>query len=281
LRNPKRRFCYGTTPLWRVAADASARPDQYGPNRDRRQGSQLAAAAKAAARGQSVDIGALEEALVSTRQSVNDFKALCEYEAARAEKLTAVAAIATLKSKHDRLQKAMEAEDAKFAEVRDAFQARYRKLELEFREIDREVDAATAARNWLTDYRNAKGALGDQYREAVDAEQAARAVVDGINRRMGELRRNIKSADSDIAQLTASWEREITAPKVITVRRDGHPLSKRMPADMAEKVDTLDRRKKRLAAELTEVEKSLPAAEKAVVAAEAKVADFKKKQLTP
>ena len=242
---------------------------------------QLAAAAKAAARGQTVDIGSLEEALVSTRQSVGDFKALCEHEVARAERLATFSKLAAAKRKHEQLQKAMDAEDAKFTEIRDAFQARYRKLELEFREIDREVDAANAARNWLTDYRNARGALGEQYREAVDAEQAARAVVDGINRRMGELRRNIKSVDSDIEQLTASWQREITAPPTITVRRDDHPLSKRMPADMAEKVDALDRKKKRLAAELAEVEKSLPAAEKAVAAAEAKVAEFQKKLLTP
>jgi hypothetical protein len=242
---------------------------------------QLAAAAKAVARGQTVDIGGLEEALASTRQTVGDFKAICEHESARTERLATFAKLPAAKRKHDQLQKAMAAEDAKFTEVREAFQARYRKLELEFREIEREVDTANAARDWLIDYRSAKGALGEQYREAVDAEQAARVVVDGINRRMGELRRSIKSVDSDLEQLTASWQREITGSLTIAVQRDGHPLSKRMPAEMAEKVDALDRKKKRFAAELAEVEKSLPAAEKAVVAAESKVGEFQKKLLSP
>jgi chromosome segregation ATPase len=242
---------------------------------------QLAAAAKAAARGQTVDLGSLEEALVATRQTVGDFKSLCEYEVTRADKLAAFAKLAQAKGKQDRLRKAMNAEEAKFVEIRDAFQARYRKLEDECREIDRDVDTASAAREWLVDYRTAKGAIGDQYREAVDAEQAAREALDTINRRIGELRRNIKSVSADIEQLAAAADREITAPAIITVLRDGQPLGKRMTPDMADKADGLERKKKRLAGELAEVEKSLPAAEKAVVAAEAAVAKFQEKLLTP
>lgn len=242
---------------------------------------QLAAAAKAAARGQSVDVGSLEESLFSTRQTVDDFRLLCEYEAERAERLAAMEKLAPNKAKATKLRAAMDAESNKFNEIRDAFQARYAKLETEAREFEREVDAASRARDWLLDYRNVRGALGEQYREAVDEQAAAASAVDQLNRRISDLQRGIKGCDSEIEQTRAAWDRTLLTSGPPTVRKKGEAGERALPAEVVDKIDDIERRKKRLVAELAEVDREVPAAQKAAAAADARVADLQRRLLQP
>lgn len=242
---------------------------------------QLAAAAKAAARGQSVDVGSLEEALVSTRQTVDDFRLLCEHETVRAERLAALEKLAPTKAKHTKLRAAMDAELAKFNSVRDAFQSRYSKLEVEAREVEREVEAASRARDWLLDYHNTRGALGVQYREAIDEQTAAASAVDQLNRRISDLQRGIKGCDSEIEQTRAEWDRTLLTSGPPTVRKKGEAGERALPAEVVDKIEELDRKKQRLVAQLAEADREIASAQKAVAAAEARVAELQKRLLQP
>jgi len=241
----------------------------------------LAAAAKAAARGESVDIASLEEALVSTRQSVDDFRALCEYEAERAQRLAVFEKLANAQGKYDKLQRAMDAEDAKFREARDAFQKRYNALADQAKEISREVDAATAARDWLLDYHNVRGGLGSEYRAAIKAKEAADHKVGDITRQIKAIGDDIKSVDRSVEEIFKQHENTIAERGYPLVRKDGEAVQRPLPPDAVEAVDELHKRKRRLETRLTETRGELPAAEKAAAAAAARVAEVEKRLLAP
>ena len=84
----------------------------------------VAAAARAAARGESYDVAAIEAALVETRQTATDFEAAVDVARQRQTWLKQFEQLAAAASKADKLEAAIQAEEEKLAEARRAAIAR-------------------------------------------------------------------------------------------------------------------------------------------------------------
>jgi chromosome segregation ATPase len=241
---------------------------------------QLAAAAKRHVLGETVDVGAVEEALFTTGQSIDDFRKLCESEAQRRKCFQRIENGASSKTKLDRVEQQIAAEIMKFSEIRSAHEARVGKLDEERREIVPLVDTAAAAKDWLLDPRNAVGAVGDEYREALDQEQQAESAVEGLQRVAKELRRDMKSCDDEIEHVRSQYDGVIGTSRP-PIRKAGEPHVRPIPADIAEKIDTLEQKKTRASRRLSETQVELDRAAALVAPAKARVAAIRKKLLQP
>ena len=241
---------------------------------------QLAAAAKRHVLGETVDVGSIEDALFTTGQSVDDFRKLCESEDQRRKCFQRIEAGASSKTKLDRVEQQIAAEIMKFSEIRSAHEARVAKLDDERREVVPLVDAAAAAKDWLLDPRNAIGAVGQEYREALDQEQQAESVVEGLQRAAKELRGDVKSCDSEIEHVRSQLDAVLGGSRP-PIRKAGEPHVRPIPADVAEKIDSLEQKKTRQTRRLSETQVEIDRAVVLVAPAKARLAAIRKKLLQP
>jgi hypothetical protein len=84
----------------------------------------IAAAARAAARGETYDVGAIEKALAETRQTPGDFERAVELARKRLAWLADFEKLASATTKVTKLESTAEAEKAKFEAARRAFMER-------------------------------------------------------------------------------------------------------------------------------------------------------------
>lgn len=241
---------------------------------------QLTAAAKRHVRGETVDVASIEEALFTTGQSVDDFRTLCNLEEQRRDCFTRIENGASSKTRLEKLEQQIAAEVAKFAEIQQGYQTRIAKLDEERREVSPAVNSAASAKDWLLDPRNAVGALGDEYREALDQESNAEAEVQRLERLAKELRKDMRTSDEDIERLRASCDNMLDGMYPV-VRKRGEPTARPLPADVVEKIDDLEQKKTRLSRRLSETQVELDRALAAVAPAKARVAAVRKKLLQP
>lgn len=241
---------------------------------------QLAAAAKRHVRGETVDVASIEEALFTTGQSVDDFRKLCESEESRRDCFRRIENGASSRTKLEKLEQQIAAEIMKFSEIRSAHETRIAKLDEERREIVPAVDAANAAKDWLLDPRNAIGAVGEEYREALDQESRAESEVEGLQRQAKELRRDMNYADEEIERIRAQHDKFLDGSRP-AVRKAGEPHARPLPADVAEKIDSLEQKKTRLSRKLSETQVQIDRAVALVAPAKARVAAIRKRLLQP
>lgn len=242
---------------------------------------QLAAAARAHVRGEKVDEAKLEQALIDTRQGLAEFEHLCDLERQRLERFTAIELAASARSKVEKIDATLAAEHHKFTEFREAYERRVAKLQDDRREPAATVNTADRAKVWLLDRRNVGGALGAEYGDALDQQQQAAADVEDLERSVRNTREEIRLCDSWIEEVRGSWDRMIADSTVPMVRKKGEPVTRPMPADMAEKIDGYERKKSRHQSRLEEAERNLSEAKTVMAAADARVAAVQKKIMKP
>lgn len=235
----------------------------------------IEAAAKAAAAGQNVDVAGLEDALYTSAMSLDDFRKLCDLFVTRGEKLTRLETLGAARKKVEKIDRDIEAANKTHAEAVENYRRRYVKLREQADQAATEVAAARDAREWILAFDNCPPSLRDDYRIALDTEQAAVEAVGTAERAVRELSAEIKSEQGWLDQLTEDDATELH-PHSITITKAGRD---RMAGARGAKYDEHAARKKRLENRLADATKVLDEARAALVAAEARVADVRKRIL--
>lgn len=161
----------------------------------------IAAAARAAARGDAYDIGSIEAALVEARLSADDFEKAVAQASRRAGWLNEFDKLAAAASKLKKLEAAAAAEEAKFEEQRRIFAEKFDAMNKEATAARSARDAGEQARGKLLDPKDVPGTIGEKYRAAVAEAEAASAAVGNLQRELREVRERMKSEEEWIVQL--------------------------------------------------------------------------------
>jgi len=164
----------------------------------------LAQAARDHAAGQTVDVGAVESALVETRQTADDFAKLCEIAGRRREALLAVERLQSASGKLTKASAAIEAEQRRFEEVRLAHVERITSLDSERAAAQSAVTAAEQGRRVLLDPKLVLGTIAERYRQAASERDDAASTVQALERELKDATSEIKSQEEWITQLGQS-----------------------------------------------------------------------------
>ena len=224
----------------------------------------VAAAARAAARGEHYDVGAIEAALVEARLSMEDFEKAVETAGKRSAWLRDFEKLATMNNKVTKGEAAIAAEREKFEAARRAFTERVEALDADLSTARTARDAGKSARDQLLDPRLVPGTIGEKYRQAVADADAAEAAVGDVQRQLREISQRIKSEQEWIVQLVGEPERNVSNYLPIKPREmagESFKLEEHRTA-----LARNQRRKAEAEAQLAEVEKAAARAKKAVEA---------------
>jgi len=233
----------------------------------------IEAAAKAVARGENVDVGGLEDAMFTTSSTVDDFRKLAELFATRAEKLQALEGLGAARKRVEKLNTDIEAANARHAEATERFRREFITLRDQANAAQADVDRARDCREWLLAPGNCPPSLRADYDTALAQEQAAIEAVAAAERTIRELRAEIKGEEGWLEQLAGEDAKEIYPPEVV-VSKSGRD---RLTAQRSAKYEEHETRKKRLERRLAEAEPELEKARAGLVAAEAAVAEVRKR----
>jgi chromosome segregation ATPase len=222
----------------------------------------VAAAARAAARGEGYDVGAIETALVESRLAMTDFEAAVALAGKRATWLRDFEKLATSNNKLTKAEAAIAAEQAKFEEMRIAFLQRVEAIDSEAAAARTAKTAGDNARGHLLDPKNVPGTIGEKYREAVAAAEAADLAVEDLRRQLRDTLARAKSEQGWIEQLTGDPEKTLATyspliPKNVTA--DTYKVQ-----DHRNALARAERRKTEIEGQLVEAEKTAARARKAV-----------------
>jgi len=222
----------------------------------------VAAAARAAARGEAYDVGAIETALIEARLSMDDFEKAVEVAGKRSTWLRDFEKLATANNKLTKAEAAIAAEQARFEEQRRAFMEKAEALDADRAAAQTARDAGENARGQLLNPKQVPGTIGEKYRQAVADAEAADSVVAGIKRQLREIVERIKSEEEWIVQLVGEPEKNFSSYL---------PLKPRAAAGESFKLEEHrtalarnQRRKAEADAQLVEAEKVSAKAKKAV-----------------
>jgi len=205
----------------------------------------LVAAARRLAAGEGVDDGGIEAAMLETGMTLDGFRSMVELcQRRRGWQATAAKATAA-GSRLDKATAALERATADFEATRQAFVVRHAELSSEVAAVERAVAEARQASANLVAPDNVPGPLGDQLREAHDQVAAANQALEALERDRRE------------------WaERERYHRGWADTKRQ---LNQTTPAGSAA---DHERAAARAARRVAEIDGQLPAARKAVAAAE-------------
>lgn len=153
----------------------------------------LTTAANRLAANENVDHGAIENALIETGRTVDDFDALCVLARRRREWRAILDKGPAAKTRLDKAQATAARERAEFERVQSEWFARAAEIETDIAAAERVTSAVSAARAELVNPRNVYGAAGKQLAAAHEAVEAATARVAAINRELPQLRELEKS----------------------------------------------------------------------------------------
>ena len=169
----------------------------------------VAAAARAAARGEGYDVGAIETALIEARLSMDDFEKSVEIAGKRATWLRDFEKLATMNNKVTKGEAAIAAEREKFEAARRAFAEKVEAIDADLSTARTARDSGQAAKSNLLDPRLVPGTIGEKYRQAVDEAEAAEAAVGEVQRQLREISQRIKSEEEWIVQLVGQPEKDL------------------------------------------------------------------------
>jgi multidrug resistance efflux pump len=230
-------------------------------------------AAKAIARGENVDVAGLEDALFTVGMTLDDFRGLADLFVARAERLRTLDGLGAARKKAERIDKELEAANAAHAEAVEQYRKRYLALRDQASAAQADVDRARDCREWLLAPEHCPPSLRADYDTALAQEQAAIEAVAAAERTIRELRAEIKGEEGWLEQLAGEDAKEIYPPEVV-VSKSGRD---RLTAQRSAKYEEHETRKKRLERRLAEAEPELEKARAGLVAAEAAVAEVRKR----
>ncbi len=220
----------------------------------------LAAAARDAAADKSIDVGAVEAALVQTGTTMADFEATVEKAKRRAEWRAEAEKLAVTSGKVSKLEARVTTEVEKKIELVRAANERIEAAEQELATARRARDRAAAARDKLTQLDNLPSPVAEQYRQAIEAKEQAEAEVARINRELREVREKVAFEQRWIEQIKAGKQDRQSFPKASLPEwaSDG------FGGELTKHENSLKRAKRREA----ELLKELPAAERELAKAE-------------
>jgi hypothetical protein len=225
----------------------------------------IAAAARAAARGESYDVTQIEAALVETRQTAADFEAAVDVARQRRTWLMQLEQLAAAASKSDKLEAAISAEEERLAEARRAAIGRCDAMRAELAIHASRRDQGKDAREALLRPAGVPGTIGDQWRSAIAARDAAEVQRSETQRQLNESRAKVKSEERWIEQIVGEVDKTIK-PNILD-RITGQKLY----GDQANRVEqhtlALKRAQRRIeeaVAQLADDDKALTKAQKAV-----------------
>jgi len=164
----------------------------------------LAQAARDHAAGQTVDVGAVESALVETRQTADDFAGLCEIAVKRRDALVAVERLQSASGKLSKANAAIEAEQRRLEEIRLAHVERITVLDSERAAAQSAVTAAEQGRGVLLNPKLVLGTIAEKYRAAISDRDEANALVSMLEQELREATADAKSEEEWVKQLTQS-----------------------------------------------------------------------------
>jgi len=229
-------------------------------------------AAAAVAGGQTIDIAGLEEALRDAGLTVDDFRDRVQFHDRRRDHLARLEKLAVSRTRAQKLEKQLAAEEAKHAEIVAAYQKRWAGIRDEADTARRDVSAATDSRDWLLHPDNAPLPLVDKYRAALDQEETAVAAVAAAERDIRSLREQIAGEAGWLEQIAGEDQRTIHPPEASLTKRQRDKLT----GQAARRYQEHEERKARLERRLVEAEKTLEDARAALASAEAAVAAIRK-----
>jgi hypothetical protein len=242
--------------------------------RQRRETAQerIESAAVALAAGHSIDIAGVEDSLRDAGLTVDEFRERTDFHRERREHRERFERLATSRTRVEKIDKQIAAEESKHAEIVDAFRKRVGAMMADAAEAGRDVSSATASRDWLLDPAHAPLPLVEKYREALDHKQAAESAVGDGERAIRELKNEIRSEEEWLQQLAGEDVRTIHPPEMsVTVKQ-----REKLTGQAAQRYDEHERRKTRLERRLVETEKTLADARSTLASAEAAVAALQK-----
>lgn len=212
----------------------------------------LAAAAKRLAAGESIDHGAVETALVETRQTVDDFEAMVSVATRRREFRAAMDKGPAATTKLEKIQSTAANERAQFEKIQTAWLQRAAELDEQIRTAESIVGRARDAREELVKPANVPEPLRTRLVEAHAALGEAHTTRERLEREMREVRDRLKQRSE-----LANHYRELNATGQFGTAEDYETLAKRCQRRLAE-----------LEPEFAEATTAVAAAEKELAAAE-------------
>lgn len=223
----------------------------------------VVAGARAAARGEAYDVGAIESALAEIGKSVADFEKMVEAARARITWLSDFDKLTSSLGKIRKLEAAAAAENEKFENVRSAYLERITAIDRELALYLAARDRGEEGRYQLLDPRHVPGTLGEKYREAKEKAQEADAAVERIAREIHEHAEREKSEEEWIEQLVGE-ERRTIGPDILARLRGAQPEEPLRLQEHRAALARAQRRKAEAEAALVEAQKAAAVARKAV-----------------
>lgn len=224
----------------------------------------VAAAARAAARGEGYDVGAIETALIEARLSMDDFEKSVEVAGKRSAWLREFEKLATATNKLTKAEAAIAAEQARFEEQRRAFMEKAEILDADRAAAEATRNAGETARGNLLDPKLVPGTIGEKYRQAVADARAADETVGEVQRQLREFNDRIKSEEEWIVQLVGESQKTIGPFTHLRRQNDGEESLKLQ--DHRNALARNQRRKAEAEGQLVESQKAAARAKKAVEA---------------
>ena len=225
----------------------------------------VVAGARAAARGESFDVGSLEKALAETATTVDDFEVMVTQARKRRAWLADFDKLTNATAKLKKLEAAATAEHEKFDAIHTAFIERMTAIDSEIATYRTARDNGQTARVNLLEPKNVPGSIGEKYREAVAESEAAASAVDQARRDIREQTSQIESEEEWITQIVGESAREITPRGLLKQPKPVEAESFRLQERRAA-LARAQRRKAEAEARLVEAEKAAARARKAVEA---------------
>lgn len=164
----------------------------------------LADAARAVADDKAADSGAVESALVETRQTVADFEELVATARQRSQWRNHFEHLASASGKVQKLEAKLAAEEQHRMEMLRASDEKLSSLRHELSAASTMKQRGEEAKARLTDPEAVPGSIGEAYRQAVEDHRLAEAEVERCRRQLREARERIKSEEGWVEQLKGS-----------------------------------------------------------------------------
>ena len=222
----------------------------------------VAAAAKAAARGETYDVGAIETALVEARLSMDDFEKAVEIAGQRTRWLADFEKLATASNKVKKGEAAIAAEEARFEELRRAYVEKIQAIDADLAAARTAKDAGEQARGRLLEPKSVPGTVGDRYRAAVAEAEAAAEELNTATRDLREVNQRIKSEEEWIAQLLG--EKAETLRPFLPIRRQEETPESFKVEDHRKALARAQRRKGEIEVALKTAEQAVARTKKAI-----------------
>lgn len=224
----------------------------------------VAAAARAAARGERYDIGALETAIDQAGITMADFEAAVATAKQRQAWMADFEKLANSSGKVQKLEAAASADKAKFEAARTAYLERATAIEAELAAHRATLGRAQDARNLLLDADQVPGTIGGQYREAVAAAYAADLAVAEARKALREHTERVKNEEGFIKQILAQQAGELKPPQIFLKGEQPPGEESYRLQEHRKMLARAQRRQAEAQSQLTEAENSAALAHKAV-----------------